>query len=79
MGDYPAEVSGSGFEIEYYPWIGNVRAAALIPSNWRGAGLAFTECRFDERSPVIRFLARNPGVEAGEVSERARMVVPAGI
>jgi DNA-binding FadR family transcriptional regulator len=28
---------------------------------------------------VIRFLASNPGVEAGEVSERARMVVAAGI
>jgi hypothetical protein len=28
---------------------------------------------------IIRFLARNPGVEAGEVSERAHRVVAAGI
>jgi hypothetical protein len=30
----------------------------------------------DWEVPVVRFLARNPGVEAGEVSERARRVVP---
>jgi hypothetical protein len=61
---------------------------ALI-TGWANAGIAGPPYVTDDPAPTdtdhweiynfIRFLARNPSVEAGEVSERARRVVPAGI
>ena len=69
------QARGSGYGLEHLIAMRTHQLVLAIDDDLRGINLLLSELR----GVVIRFLARNPGVEAGEVSERARMVVPAGI